>query len=152
MKTPLAAKILSVVLYVLMALDLILTLSIFLHYEDYRYFLYRSELPFGLTRWMSLLFIVSLGLLGFWIMIELQLLLRSMADNPFVPTTCSALRRIGLAAAFCTGLLLLKVFWSFTPLTIISCFVMLIGALFCYTLAALFEQAVAYKQDVDLTI
>ena len=152
MKTPLAAKILSVVLYALMALDLVLTLSTVLRYEDYRYLLYGGELPFGLTKGVSLLFIIALGLLGFWIMIELQLLLRSMADNPFVPTTCAALRRIGLAALLCTGLLLLKAVWGFTPLTMISCFVMLIGALFCYTLAALFEQAVAYKQDVDLTI
>ena len=152
MKTPLAAKILSVVLYALMALDLLLTLSLPLRFEHYRYILYNGALPLGLTQGLSIVFVIALGMLGFWIMIELQLLLRSMADNPFVPTTCAALRRIGLAAMICAALLLLKVFLSLTPLTVISSFVMLIGALFCFTLAALFEQAVAYKQDVDLTI
>ena len=152
MKTPLAAKILSVVLYALMALDLVLTLTLPLRFEDYSYLLYSGELPLGVGQGLTLVFLIALGLLGFWIMIELQLLLRSMADNPFVPTTSSALRRIGLAAFLCAGLLLVKVFSTFTPLTVLSCFVMAVGALFCFTLAALFAQAAVYKQDVDLTI
>ena len=152
MKTPLAAKILSVVLYALMVLDLVLTLTLPLRLEFYSLLFYDGGLPLGLNRGLTLLFLIALGLLGFWIMIELQLLLRSMADNPFVLTTSAALRRIGAAAFLCAGLLLLKVFLSFTLLTIVSCFIMVVSGLFCFTLAALFEQAALYKQDVDLTI
>lgn len=152
MKYPVSARILSGILWLLMAVDLYYIVTMPFTYETYYLHYYWSYDHAEMQKTALMIFLMLFGIMGLWIMAELQLLLRSIRRDPFVMTTVFGLRRIGTAAVITSALLLGKYLFTPTLLTILTLFILLIASLFCFTLAALFRQAAIYKQEIDLTI
>ncbi len=103
--------------------------------------------------------IVALGgLCGLWILVELMLIVRTLYKNdPFTERNVRALKRMGIVS-LCTAALSVAAF-------VVRCvlghngalylgvaIVFLLCGLFALTLGYVFGQAVAFKQENDLTI
>ena len=93
------------------------------------------------------------GAAGFWLLVEFLLIMRSVkAGTPFIDRNVRSLKHI----AICCAIAAAAVIWifCFRPAVGIGlCAVILIFGMLCaIVLASVFKQAVAYKQDQDLTI
>jgi hypothetical protein len=92
------------------------------------------------------------GAAGLWVILELIRMLRSIPLGPFVARNVRALNRVGGAALFLTAAFASKCFLYVTFLTVVGAAVFLLAGLFAFTLASLFRQAVAFREENDLTI
>lgn len=93
------------------------------------------------------------GVLGLIILYEArQILLTVNQDNPFVWSNVRSLRRIALASLLIAGAYFIKSVVFPTFLTIVLSLMMLIIGLFVMVMAQLFQQAVAVKEENDLTV
>ena len=84
---------------------------------------------------------------------ELRKMFRTvLAEDCFVPENVASLRRmgwLGLSIALITTVRLLVVF---TPAALVIIVVFFIAALFSFVLSQVFDRAVRYKEENDLTI
>ena len=101
---------------------------------------------------LVLLFGVS-GILAILIILELRRMFQSVLDDDcFVHENVVSLRRMGIysfcIAAITAGRLLLYI----TPAVMVVILVFVIAGLFSRVLAGVFDAAVTYKQENDLTI
>lgn len=93
------------------------------------------------------------GLLSLVVLYELKVIFKSCIDaNPFVFRNVKSLRRIGFSSLIIGIMFVTKAILFPTFLTLIVIFVFLLAALFCFVLSDVFEEAVNYKIDNDLTI
>jgi len=152
MKEPLVSRILLYTLYVGFALAVVVTLTLPLMLDQYFNILYDVYSLRQGYRTFILVFLMAVGFAGCWVILELILMLRSIPRNPFVPRNVRALNRVGviflvLAAAFWG-----KCLWYVTILTMLCGAIFMLGGMFAFTLSSLFRQAVAYREENDLTI
>ena len=100
--------------------------------------------------------VISIMLVGgsaLLILFELRRMMKTVIeDNCFVEQNVTSLYRMGTYAFVITGLKLLRCFVYFTPAAIIVAGVFLFAGLFSKVLARVFDRAVSYKQENDLTI
>ncbi|SFR81885.1 DUF2975 domain-containing protein [Anaeromicropila populeti] len=73
-------------------------------------------------------------------------------ENPFVTENVISLKRMGSCAFMIAILLLVKLVLVLTPAAAVLVLVFIIAGLFSLVLSQVFEQAVSYKQENDLTI
>jgi hypothetical protein len=95
------------------------------------------------------------GILSVYILWELRRIFRTLVNresNPFIASNVSSLRRIAAASAAISITYVLKCLYWFTMATGIIIIIFALAALFCLVLADVFEQAVFYKQENDLTV
>ena len=91
------------------------------------------------------------GVLALLLVLELRRMFATvLADDAFVMENAASLKRMGK----CSFLILsvLRLFVAFTPATAVIIIVFSIAGLFCFVLCLVFEQAIRYKQENDLTI
>lgn len=152
MKETFGASVLKYTLYAVsvMAAVMICTLpaAIDWYFELFYDVYYLSES----YRLFLVCFLMGIGILGEWIIIEMILMLRSISKGPFTMRNVKALRRVGYAAAVIAIAFFTKCISYFTLLTFIFGCLMVVCALFAFTLSGLFRQAVIYKEENDLTI
>lgn len=75
-----------------------------------------------------------------------------LKEDAFVENNARSLKRMGKASFLASFLSLIRLPLSPTPATVVICIVFAIAGLFSIVLCQVFEQAVKYKQENDLTI
>ncbi len=99
-----------------------------------------------------LVFLLLVGAAGLYILFELIRLFRTLHVDPFVMRNAKALKRMGASAFVVTALFIVKCFVYFTPMTLVCALIILLLGLFAFVLAGLFEKAVEFKLENELTI
>jgi len=87
-----------------------------------------------------------------YIAFELMRMMRTLDGDPFVVRNVRALRRMGLVALGIALMGLSTLLLHPVPLAVIAALPVAMCGLFSLVLANVFEQAVAYKQENDLTV
>ena len=101
---------------------------------------------------MLLIFAAS-GICGILIINELRKMMRTVVQkNCFVRENIRSLRRMGKESLCISAFCIIKVFFIPTPATMIIVLVFFIAALFSVVLSCVFQEAVNYKEENELTI
>ena len=103
--------------------------------------------------WLNTVLFMLSGVGAVCIIHELRRMFRTvLAEDCFVRQNVISLRRmgwLGLAIAIITAVRLVIIF---TPATVVIIIVFFIAALFSFVLSQVFDRAVQYKEENDLTI
>ncbi len=102
-----------------------------------------------------LLFIVFgiCGIFGILIICELRKMMKTvLLENCFVYDNVASLKKMTVFSAVIAAVTIVKLFILPTPATAVIVLVFFIAALFSKVLAHVFEKAVNYKEENDLTI
>ncbi|QRN86689.1 DUF2975 domain-containing protein [Clostridia bacterium] len=106
----------------------------------------------GLYRYF-LFFLYTAGVLAFLILNDLRRLFKScLLEQIFVKENVSLLLRMAILTFLITVLFLTKVFVVNSLMTMAVSFVFFMASVFCLVLTLLFDRAVQYKLENDLTI
>jgi len=152
MKESFASKILRMILYIVFIAGIGLTVTMPFMIDIYMRVLYDAyEILDGYKLFITV-FLMLVGVLGLFIIFELIVMLRTMLKNPFVKRNVKSLNMIGITAFIIAALFFVKCFLYITFLTLIFGICLVVLGLFAFTLANLFNKAVEYKEENDLTI
>lgn len=104
--------------------------------------------------YFPMLFIYAIsGILAICIIWQLRKIFRTVISREcFVQENTRSLKAMGAMAFFIAFTMALRLFFVITPATLIIVFVFLVAGLFSLVLAQLFEEAINYKHENDLTI
>lgn len=101
---------------------------------------------------LSIIFILS-GILAVLIIWELRKMFRSvLRDDCFIRENVVSLKRMGTYSFFIALITSMRLFLYFTPAVAVVILVFIIAGLFSKVLSQVFDKAVTYKQENDLTI
>jgi hypothetical protein len=93
------------------------------------------------------------GVLALVILWELRNMFKTvMKEEPFVRENVGSLKRMGVSAFAISGMMVTRLFFIITPAALVLVAVFAIAGLFSLVLSQIFDQAVTYKQENDLTI
>lgn len=99
-----------------------------------------------------IIFMIS-GLFALGILMELRRIFRTViSENPFVSENVVSLKRMGICSFIISVCMAARLFFVVTPAALVLVLVFLIAGLFSHVLSLVFDQAVTYKQENDLTI
>jgi hypothetical protein len=73
-------------------------------------------------------------------------------ENPFVRENVVSLKKMGYYAFVIAAAMVVKLLFIVTPSTVVLFLVFIIAGLFSLVLSQVFDQAVTYKLENDLTI
>jgi len=152
MREPIASRILRCTLYGVFVLAVLVTVTLPFMLDIYFGILYDSYSLHPGYRAFVISFLMFIGTGGAWIVFELILMLRSIPTNPFVFRNVRALKRVGIILAVLAVAFGGKCFIYNTFLTMVGTVIFVLACLFAFTLASLFSQAVAFREENDLTI
>lgn len=152
MKESVASKVLKIMLYIIFAAGVIITVTLPLMIDTYMRVLYDSYSIREGYRIFIIIFLMTVGTLGLFIIFELIVMLRTISRDPFIKENVRYLNRIGAVAFIIAALFFLKCLLYVTILTLGFGICLVVCGLFAFTLAHLFKNAVAYKEENDLTI
>ena len=103
--------------------------------------------------WYAVISIMAVGVFTLLILFELRKMMKTVIeDNCFVEANVKSLYHMGTYAFVITGIKTLRCFVYFTPAAMVIAGVFLFAGLFSKVLARVFDRAVTYKQENDLTI
>jgi hypothetical protein len=93
------------------------------------------------------------GVFALVIVWELRTIFKTVVkEDPFVRENVRSLKRMGVSS-FCIALMMLtRLLFVITPAALVLVAVFAIAGLFSLVLSQVFDQAVTYKQENDLTI
>lgn len=101
---------------------------------------------------LTVLYVLS-GILCLFIVAELRKMFDTvLADNAFVEANVISLKSMGKYSFLISLLSVVRIFFSPTPATVVVVIVFAIAGLFSTVLCQVFEKAVRYKEENDLTI
>lgn len=93
------------------------------------------------------------GVLALLLVLELRKMFATvLQDRAFVRENADSLKRMGKYSFFIAGLSVVRLPLSPTPATVVVIIVFSIAGLFCFVLCQVFETAVQFKEENDLTI
>jgi len=142
----------KIFLYIIFVLGVLGTLTLPFMLEFYTGYFYDAYYLEPGYRTFILTFMIVVAIPGLWIVLEMIWMLRSIPQDPFVMRNVRALNRIGVILLALAVLFFAKCFIYVTFLTMGCGFLFIVCGLFAFTLANLFRQAVAFKDENDLTI
>jgi hypothetical protein len=152
MKEPLVSRILRYALYAVFVLGAVGAATLPFMLDTYTRFLWDAYYSEPGYRTFILIFLMTVAVPGLWSVLEMIFMLRSIPTDPFVRRNVCALRRIGVIFLALALAFLGKCLVYVTFLTLL-CGLLFIGAgLFAFTLAALIGQAIAFREENELTI
>jgi len=152
LKESFASKILRIILYIVFIAGIAITVTMPFMIDTYMRVLYDAyEVRAGYKLFITV-FLMGIGILGLFIIFELIVMLRTMLKNPFVKRNVKSLNIIGVTAFITAALFFVKCFLYVTFLTLVFGICLVILGLFAFTLANLFDKAIEYKEENDLTI
>ncbi|TAH68171.1 MAG: DUF2975 domain-containing protein [Anaerolineaceae bacterium] len=100
----------------------------------------------------TIIFMIA-GVFALAILRELCFMFRTVIkEDPFVRGNVISLRKMGYYAFVIALAMVAKLFFVITPATLILVLVFIIAGLFSQVLSQVFDQAVTYKLENDLTI
>lgn len=152
LKEPWVSRALKIVLYVVFAAGAagVVTLPVLLEtWMRLFYDAYSLEPGYRSFILAFLMVVAALGLCAVWEMIRIM---RTIPEDPFVRKNVASLRRIGVLLLIESALFFLKCLYYATFLTMVAGFLFAVCGLFAFTLCNLFRQAVAFREENDLTI
>jgi len=152
MREPLASRILRCTLYGVFVSAVLVTVTLPLMLDTYFGIMFDAYSLYPGYRAFIIPFLMFSGAGGAWIVLELILMLRSIPTNPFVFRNVRALKRVGIILAVLAVAFGSKCFVYNTFLTMVGAVIFVLACLFAFTLASLFSQAVAFREENDLTI
>ncbi len=101
---------------------------------------------------LTILYMLS-GVFSLLIVLELRKMFRTvLADDAFVPSNAESLKKMAGCSFIIALLSLIRLFFMPTPATAIIIIVFSIAGLFSLVLCQVFEKAIRYKEENDLTI
>lgn len=101
---------------------------------------------------MLVLFFIS-GIFAILIILELRCIFRTVLnENCFVKENVQSLKRMGNYSFCIAAVSVFRLFIVITPATLVIILVFVIAGLFSKVLSNVFDQAVTYKLENDLTI
>lgn len=119
---------------------------IFRFAEKYINFMEEYYIPF------CILFMIAGGF-ALAILWELRNMFKTVIrENPFVRENVRSLKRMGIYAFFIAVLMAVRLIFIITAAALVLVAVFVIAGLFSMVLSQVFDQAVTYKQENDLTI
>ncbi len=99
-----------------------------------------------------IIFIIA-GIFALVILWELRSMFRTvLKEDPFVKGNVVSLKRMGICAFIIAACMAARLFFVITLTALVLILVFLIAGLFSLVLSFVFDQAVTYKQENDLTI
>lgn len=99
-----------------------------------------------------IIFIIA-GIFALVILWELRRMFKTVIkEDPFVKENVTSLKRMGICSFVISGSMAARLFLVITPAALVLVAVFLIAGLFSLVLSLVFDQAVTYKQENDLTI
>ena len=152
MREPLASRILRITLYGVLAAIIFLVVTLPFMLDTYFKLLYDAYYLQPGYRAFITTFLMFAGACGAWVLLEEILMLRSITTGPFVSRNVRALKRVGVILAVLALAFFGKCFVYTTFLTMVGAVIFALASLFAFTLASLFSQAVAFREENDLTI
>lgn len=100
----------------------------------------------------TIIFMIA-GAFALIILWNLRKMFRSVIDeNPFIRENVISLKVMGICAFTIAFLMAIRLFFIITPAAIILILVFLVAGLFSLVLSLVFDRAVTYKIENDLTI
>jgi hypothetical protein len=101
---------------------------------------------------LCIIFMIA-GVFALFILWNLRKMFKTVMDeNPFVRENVSSLKRMGICAFAIAFIMAIRLFIVITPAALVLVLVFLIAGLFSLVLSLVFDQAVTYKEENDLTI
>ena len=101
---------------------------------------------------LCIIFVLS-GIFAILIIKELRHLFRSVLhDDCFIRENVDSLRRMGTYSFFIAAITACRCYAYFSPAVLVTILVFLIAGLFSKVLSQVFDKAVTYKLENDLTI
>ncbi len=124
-----------------------ITVPVSFHYVgNYLSFIKKFYLPFCIIYMLA-------GFFAILILWELRNLFRTVIqENPFINKNVKSLRWMGIYSFAISALMLIRQIFIITPAGLVLVAVFLIAGLFSLVLSQVFDQAVTYKLENDLTI
>ena len=109
--------------------------------------------PFERYYWAMLVIYFILGVSAILLIRELRKIFRTvLAKNCFVQENVASLRRMGNVSFFIVIMSLVRCIVFLTIAMVVVSFVFIVAGLFSKVLAYVFEEAVRYKEENDMTI
>ena len=104
--------------------------------------------------WIPLVFLFGIsGVLALLIVLELRRMFRTVLDDDcFIRENVTSLRRMGIYSFGIAAITACRLFLYVTPAVLVVILVFVIAGLFSRVLAGVFDRAVSYKLENDLTI
>lgn len=116
------------------------------------YVIYHNKIQGWYYVWLLILFAVS-GVLALLIIWELRRMFRTvLADDCFVESNVTGLRRMGTYSFLIAAVWCVRVCLYVTPASGVVILVFVVAGFFSKVLSQVFDRAVNYKQENDLTI
>lgn len=101
---------------------------------------------------MCILFFAA-GAFAVMIIGELRKMFRTVLDqNCFIQQNVESLKKMGYYSIAASITTVIRLFYIVTPSTVVIIIIFFIAGLFSFVLSRVFQQAVKYKQENDLTI
>ena len=101
---------------------------------------------------MCILFFVA-GVFAVMIIGELRKMFQTVLEqNCFIQQNVISLKRMGYYSIATSIATTIRLFYTVTPSTVVIIIIFFIAGLFSFVLSKVFQQAVNYKQENDLTI
>lgn len=101
---------------------------------------------------LCIIFMIA-GIFALFILWNLRQMFKTVIlENPFVRENVRALKRMGICAFMIALIMAIRLFIVITPAALVLVLVFLIAGLFSLVLSLVFDQAVTYKEENDLTI
>ncbi len=101
---------------------------------------------------MCIVFFVT-GMASVYILGQLRNMFRTvLLEDCFVKENVISLKNMGIASIVVAVATAIRLFFVITPATLITIIIFAIAGLFSFVLSQVFEQAVTYKLENDLTI
>jgi hypothetical protein len=152
MNEPLVSRYLRYALYVIFVLGVVGTVTLPFMLDFYMLFLYDAYSLRSGYRLFITLFLMGVAVPGLWIVLEMIWMLRSIPEGPFVARNVRALNRSGIILMLMAAAFFGKCFLYVTIMSLAAGLLLVVCGLFAFTLANLFGQAVAFREENDLTI
>lgn len=101
---------------------------------------------------LCVIFILA-GIFALLILLELRKMFRTVInEDPFIRENVNSLRKMGIYAFIIAAIMGIKLIFTVTFATLVLILVFIIAGLFSLVLSQVFDQAVTYKLENDLTI
>ena len=108
---------------------------------------------FGENVWQLSFILILSGIFAVLIIYELRRMFQSVLDdNCFIHENVTSLRRMGTYSFFIALITSCRLLLYLTPAVIVVILVFVIAGLFSKVLSQVFDKAVTYKEENDLTI
>ncbi|TCS79541.1 DUF2975 family protein [Muricomes intestini] len=103
--------------------------------------------------WPILIIYGLAGICGVTILNQLRKMIKTVMDkNCFVDNNVQSLKLMGKVSLTISILFIIELFFLPTPVTFVIILTFFIAGIFSHVLACVFEEAVRYKKENDLTI